>query len=80
MNLDAPPRQATLEEINDWVEKLYEFLKLPAFNSIVLVPRVSVDEPEIGMIYYDSDDNKFKIYNGSSFSAFPATIWNDLIT
>ena len=67
MNLESPPRNATLEEMNEWMEKLYEFLKLPAFHSLILVPRTDVADPETGIIYYDSDDNKLKVYNGTIF-------------
>ena len=63
MNIPPPPLTDDLEELRKWCEDLYGFLKNPAFHVIKLVPRSGAPTAEEGNVYYDSDDDKLKVYN-----------------
>ena len=68
MNLRPPPN-AKDPEVAKWLKELYEFLKFPCFHAINFVPRASMSDTTEGNVYYDSDDDKLKVRDASS--------WND---
>ncbi len=79
MNLPAPPEpppeDSTQQQLRDWLREyydwtllLYEFLKFPVFHVIKLKERSTAPtETKEGVVYYDSDDNKLKCHNGTSW-------------
>lgn len=67
MDLRPPSNDATLEELREWCRELYEFLQYPAFEVIKFVPRSSAPTGEKGVSYYDSDDDKHKVHNGTAY-------------
>jgi hypothetical protein len=64
---DTVAMQQWLETHYDWILLLYEFLKFPAFGVIKLVPRATAPGTEEGSVYYDSDDDKLKCRDASSW-------------
>ena len=67
MNLRPPPEDATLEDLKEWCDELYEFLKFPFFHVINFVPRASCADLTEGNVYYDSDDDKLKVRDSSAW-------------
>ena len=67
MNLAPPPENGTHEELLAWCKELYEFLKYPKFHVIGLMPRSGAPDTDEGNIYYDSDDNKLKVRDDSTW-------------
>jgi hypothetical protein len=68
MNLAPPPKDGTLEELQEWCDSLYEFLKYPAFHVLRFVPRADAPGAIEGNIYYDEDDEKLKVYDSDSWN------------
>jgi len=64
MNLAPPPRDATVTEINNYLESMHEFLMFPTFSSIKFIPRTTVASLDEGVVYYGSSDDKLKIRTG----------------
>ena len=56
-----------IQDILSWLRDVYEFLKYPVFHLIRLLPRTAPtsDTAEEGVIYYDEDDDKVKVYTTS---------------
>jgi len=69
MNLRPPDENATTEELLAWCKELYQFLQYPTFEVIRFVPRSGAADTVEGNVYYDSDDDKLKVRDASS--------WND---
>jgi len=67
MNLSPPPENGTLEELQDWCDELYQFLKYPTFHVFRMVPRSTAPDTVEGNVYYDSDDNKLKVRDDSTW-------------
>lgn len=67
MDLRPPTNLRTPEDIQKWLNDLYEWLKYPRFHLINFVPMTDVDDPGEGDTFYDSDDDTVKTYNGSTW-------------
>lgn len=64
--LRPPPHNGSIEDLNAWAVELWNFLKYPHFHVIRFVPRSDRTSPNEGDVYYDSDDDKLKVRNGSA--------------
>ena len=67
MNLRPPPQigestEKNIEEMFRWMNETYQHLKYPAFHLIRLIPRNEPTENEEGLVYYDKNDDKAKVY------------------
>lgn len=68
MNLQPPPETDDIKILKGWCDELYAFLQFPVFHQIKFYPRSDApDEAVEGVGYYDSDDDKFKIHNGTDW-------------
>ncbi len=71
MNLIKPPRDATLYELQQWCEDLWEFIQYQALHLIKFVPRSDAPaSPDEGTFYYDSDVDTFLYWDGSEWRSF----------
>ncbi len=59
------PVDASIEELRAWCVEVWEFLRYPQFHVIRFVPRSDRIDPQEGDLYYDGDDDKLKIRNGT---------------
>ena len=66
-NLRPPPESKDLDEIRDWLDDLYEFLKYPHFRQIRFIKRTDPSESAEGVTYLDDDDDVLKCHNGTDF-------------
>ena len=67
MNLRPPPNSADVEELRSWCKEVYEFLKYPSFHVIRFLPQSDSPNTAEGNVYYDSDDDKLKVRDASTW-------------
>lgn len=67
MNISPPPENATLIDLREWCNDLYRELQYPTFETIRFIPRSSAPDAIAGNTYYDSDDNKLKVRDNTSW-------------
>ena len=70
MNLRPPPDNNDPDELRQWMNELYEYLKYPVFEVIRFKPISTAPATSEGNVYYDSDTNKLICRDDSA--------WNDL--
>ena len=59
-----------LQILLEWQRDIYRFLLYPVFEKIKFKPISSITTGYEGDVYYDSDDDTFKGYDGSTWNDF----------
>jgi|2_EtaG_2_1085320.scaffolds.fasta_scaffold07705_2 hypothetical protein len=67
MNLKPPLRFSSIEDLQPWLEDLYNHLKSIAVHTLKFVGRSAAPDSEAGKMYYDTDDNALLVYDGTAW-------------